>query len=79
MHLGHWAEAEAVIAPCWPKPDTPTCVNLALALTGRLPRPGTHREFAGEEAAAAYPELAARARLAATLIDRQLELDQSMP
>ena len=84
MHLGHWAEAEAACrALLAEKPDTPNArVNLALAVfrQGRLAEArDLYREFAGEEAAAAYPELVARARLAATLIDRQLELDQSMP
>ncbi len=81
MHLGHAAEAEAAYrAMLAEAPDTPNArMNLALAVL-RQGRRAEARELyaalAEEPGAAAHPELAARARLAVELLDRQLALDR---
>jgi tetratricopeptide (TPR) repeat protein len=81
MHLENFAEAEAAYrALLEAEPDTPNArLNLALSVwrQGRLPEAlALYRAFAEETGAPAHPELAARARLAAELIERQLALDR---
>lgn len=82
MHLEHFADAEAAYRALLAEaPDTPNArLNLALAVwrQGRSAEAQElYRTFAAEPDAAAHPELAARARLAAELIDRQLALDRA--
>lgn len=81
MHLGHCAEAEAAYRAILAKaPDTPNArMNLALAILRQGRRAEARELYAamaeGPEAAA-HPELAARARLAVELLDRQIALDR---
>lgn len=80
MHLEQYADAEATYrALLEADPALPNArLNLALAVLNQGRRAEAldlYRAFAEAEAEA-YPELAARARLAAELVERQLALDR---
>ena len=80
MHLEQFAEAEAAYRDIlWRAPAEPNArLNLALAVLRQGRRAEAlelYRAFADDPAAAATPELAARARLAAELLARQAALD----
>lgn len=80
LHMGEPAEAEkAYCALLREEPESPNIqINLALAILRQERREEAleiYRRFANEYGE--YPELAARARLAAELIERQQSLDQS--
>ncbi len=81
MHLERFADAEAAYREILARePGTPnTRLNLALAVWKQGRREEAlelYRAFAEDPAASAHPELAARARLAAELIGRQVALDR---
>jgi tetratricopeptide (TPR) repeat protein len=81
MHLEQYAEAEAAYRAVLARaPETPNArLNLALAVLRQGRRAEArelYRAFADDPAAAATPELAARARLATVLLERQLALDR---
>jgi hypothetical protein len=81
MHMERFADAEAAYrALLESEPTAPNVrLNLALAVLKQGRRAEAlelYRALAGEVGAAAYPELAARARLAAELVERQLALDR---
>lgn len=80
MHLERYAEAEAAYRSILARaPAEPNArLNLALAVLRQGRRAEAlerYRAFADDPAAAATPELAARARLAAELLGRQRALD----
>ncbi|MGD9611760.1 MAG: hypothetical protein AB7V22_02540 [Kiritimatiellia bacterium] len=80
LHLEQYADAEAVYRDLLARaPAAPNArLNLALAVLRQGRRAEArelYRAFADDPAAAATPELAARARLAAELLGRQLALD----
>ena len=84
MHLERFADAEkAYLAILERNPGAPNAtLNLALAVLGQGRREEArdrYRAFADGADAAANPELAARARLAAELIEKQLALDRAEP
>ena len=79
MHLEQYADAEAAYRAILARePATPNArMNLALAVLKQGRREEARDLYrAIAEEGAAMPELAARARLAAELIDRQLALDR---
>lgn len=81
MHLEQYADAEAAYRDVLARaPDAPNArLNLALAVLKQGRREEAlelYRAFAADPASAALPELSARARLAADLIERQLALDR---
>ncbi len=81
MHLERFADAEAAYRDVLARaPDTPNArLNLALAVLKQGRREealALYRAFAESPEAAALPELADRARLAAELVERQLALDR---
>ena len=81
MHLEQFAEAEAVYRALAARGTAAPNARLNLALAvlkqGRREEAlALYRAFAEEPGAAAHPELAARARLAADLLGRQLALDR---
>lgn len=81
MHAQQYGAAEtAYRAALAREPDAPSArMNLALALLhqGRTREAlEIYRALSGEESAQQYPEITARARLAAELIQRQLALDR---
>ena len=81
MHLEQFGDAErAYRALLDREPDAPNVrLNLALSVwrQGRLEEAlGLYRSFAEGTDTGAFPELAARARLAVDLIERQMELDR---
>lgn len=81
MHLEQFADAEAAYRALLARaPDAPNArMNLALAIWRQGRREEArdlYRAFGGAANADAHPELAARARLAADLIERQLALDR---
>lgn len=80
MHLEHYAEAEAayreILARAPAEPNARLNLALAVLRQGRRAEARElYRAFADDPAAAATPELAARARLAAELLARQAALD----
>lgn len=82
MHLGQFTAAEEAYRRILARaPDTPNArMNLALSVLRQGRREealALYRALAEEAGAAAHPELAARARLAAELIQRQLALDRA--
>lgn len=84
MHLGQFAAAEAVYREILESAPGPSNVRLNLALSvwqqGRREEAlEIYKAFSAEPDASAYPELAARARLAAELIERQISLDREGP
>jgi tetratricopeptide (TPR) repeat protein len=84
LHLEHFAAAEkAYRALLAREPDTPNArFNLALSVLRQGRREearALYRAVAEEAGATAHPELAARAKLAAELIERQLALDRAAP
>ena len=84
MHLEQFAAAEAAYREILAQaPDSPNArLNLALSVLKQGRREEArelYRAFAEDPGAATYPELAARARLAAELIERQLALDRAAP
>jgi tetratricopeptide (TPR) repeat protein len=81
MHLEQFADAEAAYRALLARnPDIPNArLNLALAVLQQGRREEArelYRAFAEAPEAAAFPELAERARLAAELVARQLALDR---
>ena len=81
MQLEQYADAEAAYRDMLARaPDTPNArLNLALAVLKQGRREEAlelYRAFAADPASASLPELAARARLAAELVERQLALDR---
>ena len=81
MQLEQYADAEAAYRAVLARaPDTPNArLNLALAVLKQGRREEAlelYRAFAADPASASLPELAARARLAAELVERQLALDR---
>lgn len=81
MRLEQYADAEAAYRDVLARaPDTPNArMNLALAVLKQGRREEAlelYRAFAADPASASLPELAARARLAAELVERQLALDR---
>ncbi len=84
MHLGQYADAEAAYRELLAQaPDTANArLNLALAVLKQGRREealALYRAVAEAPGAEAHPELAARARLAAELVARQLALDAAAP
>ena len=80
MHLEQYAEAEAayreILARAPAEPNARLNLALATLRQGRRAEAlDMYRAFADDPAAAATPELAARARLAVELLDRQRALD----
>ena len=81
MRLEQYADAEAAYRDVLARaPDAPNArMNLALAVLKQGRREEAlelYRAFAADPASASLPELAARARLAAELVGRQLALDR---
>ena len=81
MQLEQYEDAEAAYRDVLARaPDTPNArLNLALAVLKQGRREealALYRAFAADSGSMAHPELAARARLAAALIARQLALDR---
>ena len=81
MHLERFADAEAAYRDVLARePETPNArLNLALAVLKQGRREEAlqlYRAFAENPGTSAPPELAARARLASELLERQLELDR---
>lgn len=84
MHLGEFAAAEAAYREVQARaPDTFNArMNLALSVLRQGRREealGIYRAVAEEPGVAPPPELVARARLAAELIERQIALDRAEP
>ena len=80
MHLEQYAEAEAayrgILARAPAEPNARLNLALAVLRQGRRAEAQElYRAFADDPAAAATPELAVRARLAAELLARQAALD----
>lgn len=84
MHMERFAAAEAAYRDVLQRAPAPPNARLNLALAvlrqGRREEAlALYRAFAADPGAAAHPELTARARLAAELLERQIALDQAGP